>query len=67
MTRCLGEGIWFPSIFINRNISWKEINENSVEATLKVKDCEISGAFIFDKDNHIAEFRCKRYFKNDNN
>ncbi len=65
LQRYLAEICWFPSAAMNKNIHWKVVSPNTVEATLVVNDMEVSGIFTFTDEGQIVSFETQRYFGGD--
>ncbi|PWL37630.1 hypothetical protein DKG77_15130 [Flagellimonas aquimarina] len=59
--RCLGELTLYPIGFLNNDITWKYIDENSIKATITVGGTTTEGVFYFDKNGLIDRFESKRY------
>ncbi|MEM7525776.1 MAG: DUF6544 family protein, partial [Pseudomonadota bacterium] len=59
--RYLGELIWFPIGFLDSDISWETINNESVKATIVKGDLTLEGVFFFDQNGLIDHFETKRY------
>lgn len=67
LLRYLGEMCWFPAASIRPYISWKEIDENSAEATITQNGIQCSGIFRFTRDGDIISFEANRYMQQDGN
>ncbi len=61
MLRYLGEICWFPSAALQPYISWKQIDENSAEATLSYEGKSVSAVFAFDAQGRLVATKAKRY------
>nr|WP_202617768.1 DUF6544 family protein [Bacillus dakarensis] len=48
LSRYLMEIIWVPSTALSPYITWKEIDQNSAEATMTYKGVSVSAVFYFD-------------------
>lgn len=59
--RYLAEIVWFPSEALNKNIQWVSLNNNTVKATITIKNTTGSGIFYFDKDGLFKKFTALRY------
>jgi hypothetical protein len=62
MVRYLAEICWFPSVAINKYISWKSINETSAKATLRYNNQSVSGVFSFNANGDFVSFIADRYY-----
>jgi len=62
--RFLSEMPWYPSFYLNKKITWGEINNKTLEVKLNHKDTPISGRITFNDKGLINEFTAKRYYTN---
>lgn len=65
LVRFLAEGVWFPTIYINKNISWEEIDTWKVKATLKLNDVTASVVFHFNDKFEVEKITAKRFMEKD--
>jgi hypothetical protein len=61
MVRYLSEMIWFPSAFLENNVSFEAIDARSARVTLIDRDTTASGTLFFDADGRLTEFVAQRY------
>jgi hypothetical protein len=52
----LAECALLPSAFLNKNISWKTLDENSAQATITDNDNQVSGVFYFNNKGEMLRF-----------
>ncbi len=62
LLRYFGELAYYPQGFLDKRISWEEINSNTVKGTLKLKDIAVSGTFYFNEEGWIYKFEAKRHY-----
>ncbi|WP_420322191.1 DUF6544 family protein [Flagellimonas sp.] len=65
LQRYLGEMVWFPSLALSPNISWEQIDNNTVKATMTYKGTTGSGAFYFNSNGDVTKFSALRYKGNE--
>lgn len=63
LVRYLAEIAWFPSAALSPAISWKELDEDSALATMRVGDIEVNGTFFFDQEGRLVKFTAPRYME----
>lgn len=63
--RFLAEIVWYPSLALSEFISWQNIDENSVKATLDYKGTKGSCEFFFKENGEIEKITALRYYGND--
>lgn len=61
MMRYFNEMMWFPSAFLGDNVSWKPIDNNSVEVAFTDSGKSINAKMYFDEDGRLVNFIAKRY------
>jgi hypothetical protein len=61
MQRYLAEIVWFPSVALSPNISWKQLCENAAEATMEFKGTKGTGVFYFNESGDFVKFVAMRY------
>jgi len=61
MQRYLGEMIWMPTAILSPYISWREIENNTSEATMTWNGISVKGVFFFDENGDIKRFEANRY------
>jgi Family of unknown function (DUF6544) len=61
MVRYLSEMIWFPSAFLEDNVSFEAIDARSARVTLTDCGRTASGTLFFDADGRLTEFVAQRY------
>ena len=61
MMRYFNEMMWFPTAFLGDNVSWKAIDDNSVEATFTDSGKSINAKIYFDEDGRLVNFIARRY------
>ncbi len=60
--RYLGEGAWFPSVFLESYVSWEPIDETSARLTAETDDISVSAVCRVDEKGALREFTGERYF-----
>lgn len=65
LQRYLGEMAWFPSLALSPLITWEQIDETTVKATMTYKGTSGSGTFHFNSDGDFLRFSAMRYMGND--
>jgi hypothetical protein len=63
MLRYLNEIMWFPTAYLENNISWKPIDNNSAEVTLTDHGKSVSAVLYFDNEGRLTNFKAKRYYQ----
>jgi hypothetical protein len=66
LMRYLNEMTWFPAAFLNENVSWKAIDDNSAEVTLTDHGKTVSAVLYFDQVGRLNDFVADRYYQIDN-
>jgi hypothetical protein len=61
MMRYLSEMIWFPTAFLDDNISFEPIDDESARVTLTDGAKSVSATMYFDKAGKVTDFVAKRY------
>ncbi|MEM7380838.1 MAG: DUF6544 family protein [Bacteroidota bacterium] len=61
LARCLGEYIFYPVGFLNKAISWQEIDEHQLKVKMTYKNTTVEGVFRFDEHGLLQRFRTQRY------
>jgi hypothetical protein len=61
MVRYLSEMIWFPSAFLEDNVSFEAIDARSARVILTDHGRSATGTLFFDADGRITEFVAQRY------
>jgi hypothetical protein len=61
MMRYFNEMMWFPTAFLGDNVSWKPIDDNSVEVIFTDSGKSINAKMYFDEDGRLVNFIAKRY------
>ena len=61
LVRYLNEMMWFPTAFLNDNIHWEAINENSARVTIVNGNDSASAILHFDDQGAITNFVGDRY------
>jgi hypothetical protein len=64
MQRYLSEIIWFPHAALLPEISWREIDDRTAEATFTFKGISCKGTFIFNEAGLPCTFTAMRYKEN---
>lgn len=59
--RYLSEMMWFPSAFLEDNVSFEAVDSTSVEVTLSDRGRRITATVFFDADGGLTEFVGQRY------
>lgn len=67
LQRYLGEMVWFPSLALSPYITWKQIDENTAQATMTYKGTSGSGKFYFNSNGDVTRFSALRYKGNEAN
>lgn len=61
MLRCLNEMMWFPGAFLEKNISWRSVDDYSAEVTFTDHGKSVSGRMFFDEVGRLTNFTAMRY------
>ena len=61
MMRYLCEMIWFPTAFLDDNISFEPIDDESARVTLTDGGKSVSATMYFDEEGKVTDFVAKRY------
>ncbi len=61
LARCLGEYIFYPVGFLNKAISWEEIDEQQLKVKTTYKNTTVEGIFQFDELGLLQRFQTQRY------
>ncbi len=61
MMRYLNEMMWFPSAFLEKNISFEPIDANSARVTLKDMGKSVTATMYFDDEGKFTNFIAPRY------
>jgi hypothetical protein len=61
MMRYLSEMIWFPTAFLDDNISFETSDDESARVTLTDGGRSISATMYFDEEGKVTDFVAKRY------
>lgn len=64
MLRYLNEMMWFPTAFLNSNISWEELDGNAARVKFTDNDKEVEAQLLFDDDGRLKNFTAIRYREN---
>jgi len=64
LQRYLGEMIWFPSLALSEYITWQQVDDSTVTATMSYKGTTGSGTFYFDGNGDFVKFSALRYMGN---
>lgn len=59
--RYFGELLWFPMGFLDKDITWEEIDHDTIKGTMVKGDLTFEGYFQFNREGLITTFRGKRY------
>lgn len=59
--RYFGELLWFPMGFLDQDITWVEIDDETIKGIIVKGDLIFEGYFQFNKEGLISTFRGKRY------
>ncbi len=61
LVRYLNEMIWFPTAFLNDNICWDAIDDNSAKVTIVDGHRSVSAVLYFDEKGALTNFISERY------
>jgi hypothetical protein len=61
MVRYLSEMIWFPSAFLEDNVTFEAIDPGSARVTLIDADRTATGTLFVDSEGRLTEFAARRY------
>ena len=61
MMRYLNEMMWFPSAFLEGNVSFDAVDSTSARVTLSDHGTRVTATMFFDADGRLTEFVGKRY------
>lgn len=64
LQRFLGEMVWFPTMALMPYITWEEIDETKVRATMEYQGGKGSGIFHFNENGDVVKFSAFRYKDN---
>ena len=56
--RYFNELVFFPTAFLDENITWEELDENSCIGTMTDHDLTVSAVFYFSESGEITHFVC---------
>ncbi|WP_244833905.1 DUF6544 family protein [Clostridium sp. BJN0001] len=63
----LSECLMHPSLALQKNITYRQLDDYSVEATIRKNDKETTGVFYFNKSDEMTSFVAKKRFCSDTN
>ncbi len=61
LTRYLSEMPWFPSAYLRERVTWKAIDDGSVQVSIVDGDLRATGTLTIDPDGRLVEFRSERH------
>ena len=61
MVRYLSEMMWFPSAFLEDNVSFEAVDARSARVTLTDRGRTATGTLFLDADGRLIEFVAQRY------
>ena len=61
LSRCLGELLFYPIGFLSDAITWEELGDGSLKATVLVNKTKAEGIFFFNDEGLLYRFESKRY------
>ncbi len=61
MTRYLSEMIWFPTAFLEPNVSFEPVDQTSVKVTLTDLGKQVTATMYFDDKGRLTDFVAPRY------
>lgn len=61
MMRYLNEMMWFPSAYLEKNISFDPVDANSAKVTLKDMGKSVTATMYFDDEGKLTNFKALRY------
>jgi hypothetical protein len=61
MLRYLSEMIWFPTAFLDENITWKSRDDHTAQVTFTDHGKSVSGLIHFDETGKFTNFTADRY------
>lgn len=61
LARCLGELLFYPVGFLSDAITWEDLENGAVKATIEVAGIKADGIFFFNEDGLLYRFESKRY------
>lgn len=64
LQRYLGEMIWFPSLALSEHITWQQVDDSTVTATMSYEGTTGSGTFCFNGNGDFVKFSALRYMGN---
>lgn len=65
LQRYLGEMVWFPSLALSPFLTWQEVNDSTVIATMTYNGTAGSGTFYFNSQGDFNKFSAMRYKDNE--
>ena len=60
--RLLGEGVWFPSVFLEEYVTWEAIDETSARLLGRSGGEEVEATVHFDRDGALRRVVAQRYY-----
>ncbi len=64
LVRFLAEGVWFPTLFLQKQITWKEVDSQSARAFLTINNLTVNALFVFDEQFRVKRIVARRYMEN---
>ena len=61
MVRYLNEIMWFPTAYLSENISWKELDDYTVQAIYTEYGKSVTAQIFIDEAGRMVNFTAKRY------
>jgi hypothetical protein len=61
LLRYLQEMTWFPSAFLNENITFSPIDDHSAQVTLSAHGQQVTGTLLIDDEGKLTNFVAERY------
>ena len=61
--RFLGEGAWFPSVFLEDYIAWEPLDADRARMRARSGDLEVTAVCHFDERGALRKFTAERYFE----
>lgn len=60
LIRYLNEIMWFPTAYLNSNIRWESIDDNSAKATISDRGLTVSAILYFNENGEMTNFVAER-------
>ena len=62
LIRYFSEVMWFPTAFLNENITWEEIDYHTVKGIMHDRGISVEAIFTIDDEGKLTSFSAQRYY-----